>query len=67
MSRLVPDGRRTRVTADGTTVLHESAPGGMRKMRCPNSHQLATPAQQKDGSSILRTPGGSAYRTVRLK
>lgn len=47
-------------------VLKEGAPGGMRKVRCPVSKQIATPATRPDGTQVLRTPGGVEYRTRRF-
>jgi hypothetical protein len=67
MSRLVPDQRQGR-KVDGTNVrvVHESAPGGMRKLRGPN-HQLAVPTRQRDGSSVLQSPDGTVYRSKPMK
>jgi hypothetical protein len=47
-------------------VLKEGAPGGMRKVRCPISQQLATPAVRADGTRVYRTPSGVEYRTKRF-
>lgn len=66
MAKLVPDGRRTRVAEGGTKVLHEAAPGGMKKMRCPGTHQLAVPQHTQNGTSVLRTPNGTTYVTRKL-
>ena len=67
MSKLVPAERRSRLV-EGTPVqvIHESAPGGMRKMRCPGTHQIAVPDRAPDGSQILKTPGGTRYRIKKL-
>lgn len=68
MSKLVPETRRVR-RVEGTpiSVLHESAQGGMRKMRCPATHQLAVPSRSSDGSSVLKTPNGTTYVTKKLR
>lgn len=67
MARLVPDNRRGRVV-DGTNVrvLHESAQGGMRKLRGPD-HQLAVPTRQADGSTVLKSPNGTVYKSKPMK
>jgi len=68
MSKLVPDTRRVRrVEGTGVDVLHEAAPGGMRKMRCPGTHQLAVPTRAADGSSVMKTPNGTTYVTKKLR
>jgi hypothetical protein len=66
MAKLVPEGRRVRVAEGGTSVIHEAAPGGMKKLRCPGTHQLAVPQHLSDGRSVLRTPNGTTYVTKRL-
>lgn len=67
MSRLVPDQRRGR-KVDGTNVrvVHESAPGGMRKLRGPN-HQLAVPTRQRNGEQVLQSSDGTTYRSRPMK
>jgi hypothetical protein len=71
MSKLVPETRRARRVegALGTqvAVLHESAQGGMRKLRCPATHQLAVPTSNPDGSTVLKTPNGTTYVTKRMR
>jgi len=64
--KLVATDRRARKVTDGVAVVHESAPGGMRKIRCPATHQLAVTSRSTDGSTVLRTPGGVTYVTKRL-
>ena len=67
MSKLVPGERRARqIAGTNVRVVHEAGVGGMRKMRCPGTHQLAVPARAPDGSSVLRTPGGTTYVTKKL-
>jgi hypothetical protein len=66
MSRLVPDKRQARLVEGGKVVLHESAPGGMRKLRGPN-HQLAVPTRQRDGSTVLKSQDGTTYRSKPMK
>ena len=67
MSKLVPENRQARrVEGTSVTVVHESAPGGMRKIRCPGSHQLAVPMRATDGSTVLRTQNGRSYVTKKL-
>jgi hypothetical protein len=68
MSKLVPETRRVRkVEGTQVSVLHESAQGGMRKMRCPATHQLAVPTRAADGSSVMKTPNGTMYVTKKLR
>lgn len=67
MSKMVPPKKLGRRVEGGNTVLHESAPGGMRKIRCPNTHQLATPSRERDGSTVLQGPGGVKYVSRRLR
>lgn len=67
MSKLVPPDRRARRVEGGTAVIHEAAPGGARKLRCPTSHQLATPTRTRDGKTALRTPNGQTYVSKPLK
>lgn len=50
-----------RKTEGPVTVVKESGAGGMRKMRCPTTHQLAVPARASDGSSVFQAPGGTRY------
>ncbi len=66
MARLVPDSRQGRQVEGGKVVIHESAPGGMRKLRTPD-HQLAIETRARDGSSVLRAPNGKTYRTRPMK
>lgn len=66
MSKLVPEGRHARKGEGGVAVIHEATPGGMRKMRCPGTHQLAVPMRTRDGQSVLRTPNGTTYVTKKL-
>ena len=67
MARMVPDTRQGR-QVDGTNVrvLHESAKGGMRKIRGPD-HQLAVPTRQADGSTVLKSPSGTVYKSKPMK
>lgn len=68
MSKLVPETRQARrVEGTKVSVLHEAAPGGMRKIRCPGTHQLAVPTRAADGSSVLKTPNGTSYVTKRMR
>lgn len=49
-------------------IVHEGAPGGMRKIRCPTSHTIATPIRrEKDGTEVVRTPNGVQYKVRPLK
>lgn len=66
MKMVSADKRARKVTA-GVAVIHESAPGGMKKMRCPATHQLAVPERDRTGASVLRTPGGTTYVTRPMK
>lgn len=66
MARLVPDSRQGRQVEGGKVVIHESARGGMRKMRTPD-HQLAVPKKQRDGSTVLQAPNGQTYRSRPMK
>jgi hypothetical protein len=59
--------RRVRVGANGVAVVHESAPGGLRKLRCPETHQLAVPVATRDGSKVVRTPSGVTYVSKPLR
>ena len=66
MAKLVPDSRQARQVEGGKMVLHESAPGGMRKVRTPD-HQLAVPTRMRDGSTVLKAPNGKTYRSKPMK
>lgn len=66
MARLVPDSRQARRVEGGKVVIHESAPGGMRKIRTPG-HQLAVETRARDGSIVLQSPDGKTYRSKRMK
>ena len=39
---------------NGTVVLKSAAPGGMRKLRCPNCNGTATPAHNAQGKPVSR-------------
>ena len=61
------NSRLGRQLEDGkSVVVHESAPGGMRKIRTPD-HQIATPIRQKDGSTVYRSPNGRTYKSKPMK
>lgn len=67
MSRLVPDSRQGRqVEGTNVRIVHESARGGMRKLRGPD-HQLAVPVRANDGSTVLRSPNGTVYKSKPMK
>lgn len=66
MSRLVPDKKQARQVEGGKVVLHESAPGGMRKLRTPG-HQLAVPTRLRDGSTAFKSPDGTVYKSKPMK
>lgn len=66
MARIVPDSRQARRVEGGKVVLHESAPGGMRKLRGPN-HQLAVPTRARDGSTVLKSADGTTYKSKPMK
>ncbi len=57
----------SRKTEGNVKIVRESAPGGMRKIRCPISHQLAAPGRAADGTSVIQAPGGTRYVTKWLK
>lgn len=42
-------------------VVRESGEGGMRKMRCPLTQQLAVPTRRADGTKVFRTKNGSEF------
>jgi hypothetical protein len=68
MSRLVPDTRNARrVSGTKKVVVHERVAGGMKKIRCPTSHQIAVPSRAGDGSTVLKTQNGTTYVTRPLK
>lgn len=66
MARQVPDSRIGRRVEGGKVVIHESAPGGMRKIRTPN-HQLAVETRERDGSRVLKSPDGRVYKSKPMK
>lgn len=66
MARQVPDSRIGRRVEGGKVILHESAPGGMRKIRTPN-HQLAVETRARDGSTVLKSPDGRTYKSKPMK
>ena len=67
MSRIAAENRRVRrIEGTKVSVLHESGPGGMRKMRCPTTHQLATQVLQGDGSTVMKTAQGVTYVSKKL-
>lgn len=47
-------------------VLKEAASGGMRKVRCPISQQIAVPAVRADGTRVYRTPNGVEYSSKKF-
>lgn len=65
MARIVTTKTAKRL-AGGQTVLRE-AEGGMRRIRCPATHQVATPTTDESGNTVLRAPDGTTYKTTRLK
>lgn len=61
MAKIVPDTRRVRKGAGGE--VYSGAPGGMRKVRDPITHQLAVPTRARDGSQVLQSRGGTTLVT----
>lgn len=59
-------GRTSGKSVGGVSVIKESAKGGMRKIRCPKSQQLATPTRRADGTVVYRTPNGVEYTTKKF-
>lgn len=52
---------------NGTTILYEDAPGGMRKIRCPKCNQFATPAKQADAKNRFTCTGcGTSFSSMRM-
>ena len=39
---------------DGPVILKQGAPGGLRKMRCPHCHGLATAAHTAAGKAVYK-------------
>ena len=66
MARQVPDSRIGRRVEGGKVIIHESAPGGMRKIRTPN-HQLAVETRDRNGATILKSPDGRTYKSKPMK
>lgn len=66
MAKLVPNTRQGRQVEGGKSVIHESVPGGMRKIRGPN-HQIAVPAHTRNGESVFKSPDGTTYKSRPLK
>ncbi len=66
MAKLVPNTRRGRQVEGGKSVIHESVPGGMRKIRGPN-HQIAVPSHSKNGETVLKSSDGTTYRSRPMK
>lgn len=66
MAKLVAEGRRARRVDGGPVVIHEASTGGMRKLRCPGTHQLAVPTRTREGQEVFRTANGSTYRAKKF-
>ena len=58
MSKLTPEGRHAHRGEGGVAVLHASAAGGMRKLRCPGRQQAA--AVVVPLVVAARTPGAAS-------
>jgi hypothetical protein len=59
-------GRQVGRQVGNVLVLKESGEGGMRKLRCPMTQQVATPARRADGKKVYRTKNGVEYTTRRF-
>lgn len=59
MSKL--NNRQQRKVKDGVSIVNEAAPGGLRKIRSPIGHQLATPTVDSKGNAVLKTPDGRTF------
>lgn len=63
----IPRGRLTdRKVQGGIDIVKQGTAGGLKKMRCPNSHGIAVPAVRPDGTRVLRAPNGTEYITRKL-
>lgn len=47
--------------APGVAVVKTSTLGGMRQIRCPHCHGMASPAQRPDGTPCYRCPAGHEF------
>jgi len=50
-----------REVKNGVAVIAGSAPGGLRKLRDPLSHGLATPTLDEKGKPVFRSADGRTF------
>lgn len=60
--------KNPKTLSDGTQVLYESAPGGMRKIRCPKCQaSFAVPTRAANGKQVYRCTCGAQFTSTPLR